>query len=207
MGNSSSAQLPKDYDPKLHFTLKTPLRPPFPEDTEMITFGMGCFWCSENLFMSIPGVYTTHSGYAQGQVDNPTYSQVCGGRTGHAEVVRVVYKPTEVGLSRLLETFWEGHNPTTKNKQKNDSGTQYRSGIYYYTEAQKELSMKSKLAFQQVLDEKYGGKKIVTEVEKAQTFYYAEENHQQYDAKPGTREYNGMAPTGYSLPKNWNEEN
>ncbi|GAB5358395.1 hypothetical protein AAMO2058_000453600 [Amorphochlora amoebiformis] len=183
-----------------HFLLKTPMYPPFPEGTEMISLGMGCFWCSENLFMRMPGVYSTHVGYAQGETLNPTYEEVCSGRTNHNEVVRVVYDPKKIGVEDILKVFWDRHDPTTPNQQGNDRGTQYRSGIYTYTDEQKKIAEKSKEVYQSVLT-KQGFGKITTEIEPAKEFYYAEMYHQQYDAKPGSRQYCGLSPLGTSFPQ------
>jgi len=183
-----------------HFLLGTPLYGPFPEDMEMVSLGMGCFWCSENLFMRMPGVYSTHVGYAQGETVNPTYEEVCSGRTNHNEVVRVVYDPKKISFKDILKVFWERHNPTTPNQQGNDRGTQYRSGIYVYTDEQKATAEKSLAAYQKVLDERGFGK-ITTEIDTAKEFYYAESYHQQYDAKPGSRQYCGLSPLGTTFPK------
>mmetsp|Transcript_8232 Transcript_8232/g.12383 ORF Transcript_8232/g.12383 Transcript_8232/m.12383 type:complete len:300 (-) Transcript_8232:97-996(-) len=182
-----------------HFLLGNPMYPPFPENMEMVSLGMGCFWCSENLFMRMPGVYSTHVGYAQGETQNPTYEEVCSGRTNHNEVVRVVYDPAKISLKDILKVFWERHDPTTLNQQGNDRGTQYRSGIYYYTEEQKKIAEETKETYQQVLNKKGFGK-ITTEVEEAKEFFYAETYHQQYDAKPGSRQYCGLSPLGTSFP-------
>lgn len=187
-----------------HFVFKgNRLKPPFPDGLEQIVLGMGCFWCSENMFYKSSvktGLYSTHVGYAHGEDPNPTYRKVCGGATGHSEVVRLVYDPKKTSLAAILTLFWENHNPTTRNRQRNDTGTQYRSGIYYYTDEQRELAERSKQVYEKAI-----GKKIVTEIEKASTFHYAESYHQQYDAKPGSREYLGLAPLGVSMPKGWAE--
>jgi len=204
MGNAGAMgdtkAFPKEND--THFIFKgNRLKPPFPEGLEMIVLGMGCFWCSEQMYFksaAAEGLYSTHVGYAQGSDKDPTYQKVCSGTTGHSEVVRLVYDPKKVSLGAILTLFWENHNPTTRNQQRNDKGTQYRSGIYYYTEEQKELATKSKDVYEKAI-----GKKIVTEIEPAQEFYYAEAYHQQYDAKPGSRDYHGLAPLGVSMPAQW----
>jgi len=191
----------------MHYTLKTPLYPPFPAETETVMFGMGCFWCSENLFVDgVDGIYSTQVGYAGGVTQNPSYKQVCSGKTNHNEVVRVVYDPSKVkgiahdGFDEILRIFWETHNPTTPMRQGNDQGTQYRSGIYYTTEKQKEKALKSKEAYQAALKEAGIDKEISTEILPAPEFFMAENDHQQYDAKPGTAEYCGLAPLDVSLP-------
>jgi len=189
-----------------HFVFKgNRLKPPFPDGMEMIVLGMGCFWCSEQMYFKSSlaktgGLYSTHVGYAQGKNENPTYKQVCGGATGHSEVVRLVYDPKKVSLVDILTLFWENHNPTTLNQQREDRGTQYRSGIYYYNEDQKNLAEKSRNVYEKAI-----GKKIVTEIEPAETFYYAENYHQQYDAKPGSRDYHGLAPLNIAMPTGWAE--
>jgi len=182
-----------------HFLLGTPLYGPFPEEMEMVSLGMGCFWCSENLYMRMPGVYSTHVGYAQGETENPTYEEICSGRTNHNEVVRVVYDPKKISFGDILKVFWERHDPTTPNQQGNDRGTQYRSGIYVYNDEQQAIAEKSLAAYQKVLDERGFGK-ITTEIDKAKEFYYAESYHQQYDAKPGSRQYCGLSPLGTTFP-------
>jgi len=161
-------------------------------------FGMGCFWCSENLYMKMDGVYSTQVGYAGGGIPNPSYRDVCSGMTGHNEVVRVVYDPKVVSYEALLKVFWERHDPTTLNQQGNDVGTQYRSGIYYYNEAQKEAAEKTKAAYAKAL-ENVRRNPISTEIVPAPEFFYAEDYHQQYDARPGSRQYCGLSPTGAKL--------
>mmetsp|Transcript_26278 Transcript_26278/g.22481 ORF Transcript_26278/g.22481 Transcript_26278/m.22481 type:complete len:164 (-) Transcript_26278:3-494(-) len=155
-------------------------------------FGMGCFWCSENLFVKMKGVFSTQVGYAQGSTQNPTYEEVCSGQTNHAEVIRVVYDPKTVAYRDLLKVFWSSHDPTVPNAQGNDRGSQYRSGIYYFNEAQKEEAEKSKQEYQDALAKAGVTKTIVTEIEPAGEFFYAEDYHQQYDAKPGSRQYCGL---------------
>jgi peptide-methionine (S)-S-oxide reductase len=184
--------------PASHHVLGTPLEPPFPEDTETAVFGMGCFWGAERDFWQTPGVYTTAVGYAGGETPNATYEEVCSGRTGHAEVVLVVYRPSEVSYEELLRAFWEGHDPTQGMRQGNDVGTQYRSAIYTTSDAQREAAVASR--------ERYGAKlreagygEITTEVEPAREFFYAEDYHQQYLAK-NPNGYCGLGGTGVSCP-------
>lgn len=178
-----------------HFVTGNPLYPPWPVGLQEAMFGMGCFWCSENLYMELEGIYSTQVGYAGGHVPNPTYREVCSGRTGHNEVVRVIYDPKLVPYLKLLQVFWEHHDPTTLNRQGNDMGTQYRSGIYYYSESQRELAEETKVRFARGLV----GRNIVTEILPAPEFYYAEDFHQQYDAKPGSRQYCGLRSPGALL--------
>jgi len=186
--------------PSAHAVLGTPLEPPFPDDTECVAFGMGCFWCYEPMFWETKGVFSTHVGYAQGVTKNPTYGDICTGETNHAEVVRVVYRPEEVSFLSLLEIFWTNHNPCTENMQRYDTGTQYRSGIYTTTEHQLNQAIKSKEEYQKALGDE---KQIVTEIEPLKVFYYAEPDHQQYHVKPGARDYFGLDPLGVEMPKNW----
>jgi peptide-methionine (S)-S-oxide reductase len=184
--------------PERHFVLGTPLEPPFPDGTEQALFGMGCFWGAEKGFWELPGVYTTAVGYAGGYTPNPTYEEVCSARTGHNEVVLVVFRPDEVSYEELLKTFWEGHDPTQGMRQGHDVGTQYRSGIYTYSEAQRESALASRDRYQgRLRDNGYGD--ITTEILEAPDFYYAEDYHQQYLAKvPGG--YCGLGGTGISCP-------
>jgi peptide-methionine (S)-S-oxide reductase len=184
--------------PDRHFVLGTPLEPPFPEGTERAIFGMGCFWGAERGFWQAPGVHTTAAGYAGGYTPNPTYEEVCGGRTGHNEVVLVVYRPEEIPYEELLRLFWEGHDPTQGMRQGNDVGTQYRSGIYTTTDAQAEAARPSRDAYAERLrGAGYGD--VTTEIEPAGDFYYAEDYHQQYLAKnPGG--YCGLGGTGVTCP-------
>jgi len=185
-----------------HFILKTRMYPPWPEKTDVITFGMGCFWCSENVFDKLDGIYSTQVGYAQGKTEHPTYNDVCTGRTGHNEVCRIVYYPEKITLWTILFHFWSKHNPTTLNRQGNDRGTQYRSGIYYSSKEQLSTIMKSKNVYQKILNERKEGS-ITTEIAPAETFYYAEDHHQQYDAKPGAGGYCGLQPLfGCTFPIN-----
>jgi len=171
--------------PETHFVSGNRLKGPFPEGLATAMFGLGCFWGAEKLFWQIPGVYSTQVGYAAGFTPNPTYREVCGGQTGHNEVVRVHYDPAKVSYDRLLTAFWEGHDPTQGMRQGNDRGTQYRSGIYVYDETQRRAAEASKAAYEKALGQKgYGA--ITTEIIDAPTFYYAEDYHQQYLAKnPG----------------------
>jgi peptide-methionine (S)-S-oxide reductase len=162
-----------------HLVLGTPLTPPFPEGTEQVVFGMGCFWGAERFFWQVGGVYTTAVGYSGGITPNPTYQEVCTGLTGHNEVVLVVYDPEVVSLDDLLKIFWEMHDPTQGMRQGNDVGTQYRSGIYVSSDAQRATAEASRAAYQQSLSE-MGFGEITTEILDAATFYYAEEYHQQY---------------------------
>mmetsp|Transcript_2010 Transcript_2010/g.4462 ORF Transcript_2010/g.4462 Transcript_2010/m.4462 type:complete len:204 (-) Transcript_2010:81-692(-) len=184
-----------------HLTLRTALVPPWPDGLETAAFGMGCFWCSENLYMKMEGVYSTQVGYAGGTIPNPSYRDVCTGASGHNEVVRVVFDPTVISFAELLKVFWERHDPTTLNRQGNDQGTQYRSGIYFYSEAQKKIAEETRARFEESLSAKFGPgePRIKTEIVPAPEFFYAEDYHQQYDAKPGTRQYCGLQPTGATM--------
>jgi peptide-methionine (S)-S-oxide reductase len=184
--------------PAKHFVNGNPLQPPFPAGMETAVFGLGCFWGAERKFWQVKGVYTTAVGYAAGITPNPTYQEVCSGLTGHNEVVLVTYDPKVVSYEDLLKVFWESHNPTQGMRQGNDTGTQYRSGIYTYSAAQKKAAEASKEMYQKALTEaKYG--EITTEILDAPEFYYAEEYHQQYLAKnPGG--YCGLGGTNVSCP-------
>src|SRR3954470_13666431 len=168
--------------PDAHFVNKNRLTPPFPDGFERAIFGMGCFWGAEKKFWNVPGVYSTAVGYAGGHTPNATYREVCTGMTGHNEVVLVVFDPKVISYDDLLKVFWESHDPTQGMRQGNDVGTQYRSGIYYYGEAQREAAERSKEAFQQKLGEAWYGR-ITTELLPAPEFYYAEDYHQQYLSK------------------------
>ena len=184
--------------PARHFVLDAPLEPPFPTGLEMAVFGMGCFWGEERKFWTLPGVYTTAVGYAGGSTPNPTYEEVCSGRTGHAEVVLVVFDPAAIPYAQLLKTFWENHDPTQGMRQGNDVGTQYRSAIYCYGDAQQRAAEASRDAYQERLTAAGYGQ-ITTEILPAPEFYYAEDYHQQYLAKnPGG--YCGVGGTGVSCP-------
>ncbi|MFT3931683.1 MAG: peptide-methionine (S)-S-oxide reductase MsrA [Spongiibacteraceae bacterium] len=183
--------------PAKHFVLNTPLSPPFAAEMECAMFGLGCFWGAERRFWQQPGVYTTAVGYAAGFTPNPTYEEVCSGQTGHNEVVLVVFDPQKISYEKLLKVFWESHNPTQGFRQGNDIGTQYRSGIYCYSSAQKALALATQAEFQQALKEA-GFSAITTEIIDAPEFYYAEDYHQQYLAKnPGG--YCGLGGTGVCL--------
>ena len=171
--------------PERHFVNGNPLLPPFPAGTEQAVFGMGCFWGAERKFWELKGVFTTAVGYIGGYTPNPTYKEVCSGLTGHNEVVLVVYAPEQVSFASLLKLFWESHNPTQGMRQGNDVGTQYRSGIYTYSEGQLSEARNSQQAYQQALTAAGRGT-ISSEILPAPTFYYAEDYHQQYLAKnPG----------------------
>ena len=184
--------------PERHEVLGTPLRPPFPEGAELALFGLGCFWGAERVFWQAPGVISTSVGYAGGLTPNPTYEEVCSGRTGHNEVVRVVFDPSATSYDALLKLFWEGHDPTQGLRQGNDVGTQYRSGIYTYSDAQRAAAEASREAYEQRLAEAgYGA--ITTEIVDAPEFYYAEDYHQQYLAKVPNG-YCGLGGTGVSCP-------
>lgn len=185
--------------PERHFVLDTNLTPPFPEGSVLAYFGLGCFWGAEKCFWSLKGVYSTAVGYASGLTPNPSYQEVCTGMTGHNEVVQVVYLSGLVDYKHLLRVFWEAHDPTQGMRQGNDVGTQYRSGIYYTNQQQKEDAEESSLAYQKALTKaRYG--KIMTEVLYAPTFYYAEDYHQQYLAK-NPHGYCGLGGTGVFCKK------
>jgi peptide-methionine (S)-S-oxide reductase len=184
--------------PARHSVLGTPLEPPFPAGMEVALFGMGCFWGAERKFWQLPGVYSTSVGYAGGLTRNPTYREVCSGATGHTEVVQVVYDPYQIGYERLLRTFWESHDPTQGMRQGNDVGTQYRSAIYWTTEAQRRAAEESLRTYGGALaDQGYGA--ITSEVREAPPYYFAEEYHQQYLAK-NPDGYCGLGGTGVSCP-------
>jgi len=184
--------------PAQHFVNGRTLQPPFPEGVQLAMFGMGCFWGAERKFWQLSGVYSTAVGYAAGSTPNPNYREVCSGLTGHAEVVLVAFDPTAIGYDELLRVFWESHDPTQGMRQGNDVGTQYRSGIYCYSDEQRQLALASRAAFQQALSQAGYGT-ITTEILPAPAFYYAEEYHQQYLAKnPGG--YCGLGGTGVSCP-------
>ncbi|TCO72966.1 peptide-methionine (S)-S-oxide reductase MsrA [Rhodovulum euryhalinum] len=181
-----------------HFVFGRPLKAPVPEGMEEAVFGMGCFWGVERKFWQLPGVWMTAAGYAGGFTPNPTYEEVCTGRTGHTEVVRVVHDPAEISYETLLRTFWEGHDPTQGMRQGNDRGTQYRSAIYTFTAAQAAAAEASRAAYQERL-RAAGHGAITTEISAAPPFFYAEGYHQQYLAKnPGG--YCGLGGTGVSCP-------
>jgi peptide-methionine (S)-S-oxide reductase len=184
--------------PQRHFVLGTALEPPFPEGMEQAVFGMGCFWGAERKFWELDGVYTTAVGYAGGFTPNPTYEEVCSGRTGHAEVVLVVFDPKRISYETLLQTFWESHDPTQGMRQGNDVGTQYRSAVYTFSDEQRRAAEKSRDAYQARLRDA-GYDEITTDVEPETTFYYAEDYHQQYLAK-NPNGYCGLGGTGVSCP-------
>jgi peptide-methionine (S)-S-oxide reductase len=180
-----------------HFVNGHPIQPPFPEGLQQAMFGMGCFWGAEKAFWQIDGVFTTAVGYAAGHTPNPTYDEVCTGMTGHNEVVLVVFDPQAVSYETLLKTFWEGHDPTQGMRQGNDVGTQYRSGIYCFSDAQQAAAQASQARFQQALSAK-GFSAISTEILPVPPFYYAETYHQQYLAKHPNG-YCGHGGTGVCL--------
>ncbi len=184
--------------PAKHFVLGTPLAPPFPEGLEEIVFGMGCFWGAEKSFWALPGVFTTAVGYAAGHTKNPSYEEVCSGRTGHNEVVLVVHDPAILSTGKLLQIFWEAHDPTQGMRQGNDLGTQYRSGIYTTSATQQEAAEASGLGYEAALV-KSGLAAITTEIQAAGPFYYAEKYHQQYLAK-NPQGYCGLGGTGVRCP-------
>lgn len=181
-----------------HYVSELPLKGEIPPGHEEAMFGMGCFWGVERMFWKVPGVTLTAVGYAGGYTPNPTYEEVCTGKTGHNEVVRVVFNPEHVSYDALLQVFWEGHDPTQGMRQGNDTGTQYRSGIYAYSEAQKAAAEASRAAFQTRLDAAgYGA--ITTEIVDAPEFFFAEDYHQQYLAK-NPNGYCGLGGTGVTCP-------
>ena len=184
--------------PDAHFVNRNRLTAPFPEGMQRALFGMGCFWGAEKKFWSVPGVYSTAVGYAGGSTPNATYREVCTGMTGHNEVVLVVFDPAVTSYEQLLKVFWENHDPTQGMRQGNDVGTQYRSGIYYFDEAQKRAAESSRDLFQKQL-EASGYGTITTEILSVPEFYYAEDYHQQYLAK-NPDGYCGLGGTGVSCP-------
>jgi peptide-methionine (S)-S-oxide reductase len=184
--------------PSSHFVNGHPLSPPFPDGLERAMFGMGCFWGAEKKFWQLTGVYATAVGYAAGHTPNPTYREVCSGMTGHTEAVLVVFDPTTISYDELLKVFWENHDPTQGMRQGNDTGTQYRSGIYAYGDAQRTAAERSRDMYQPKLTAAGYGP-ITTEVLPAPEFYYAEDYHQQYLAK-NPDGYCGLGGTGVSCP-------
>jgi len=184
--------------PDAHFVNGNPLQPPFPAGIELAMFGMGCFWGAERKFWQAPGVYTTAVGYAAGYTPNPTYEEVCSGKTGHNEVVLVGFDSKATSYAAMLKLFWENHDPTQGMRQGNDVGTQYRSGIYVYSPEQRKLAAATRDTFQAVLA-KGGYGRITTEIIDAPPFYYAEDYHQQYLAKEPNG-YCGLGGTGLSCP-------
>jgi peptide-methionine (S)-S-oxide reductase len=184
--------------PELHAVTGHRIVPPFPDGLRTAVFGMGCFWGAERIFWRTPGVYSTAVGYAGGHTPNPSYEEVCSGRTGHTEAVLVVFDPAQVSYGELLRVFWEGHDPTQGMRQGNDRGTQYRSAIYWSSPAQRDAALASRDAYQAVLTAA-GHRPITTEIAEAGPFYYAEDYHQQYLAKnPGG--YCGLGGTGVACP-------
>ena len=180
--------------PDRHLVLGTPLRPPFPAGLEQAIFGLGCFWGAERKFWELPGVYTTASGYTGGPTRNPTYEEVCSGRTGHTEAVLVVFDPSRIGYEQLLHVFWESHDPTQGMRQGNDVGTQYRSAIFTFSDDQRRAAETTRARYEEDLV-RHGFRPITTEIQDAQPFYYAEGYHQQYLARnPGG--YCGLGGTG-----------
>ena len=180
-----------------HFVTGNPIQPPFPAGMQQALFGMGCFWGAERRFWQLDGVFATAVGYAAGYTPNPSYQEVCTGMTGHNEVVLVVFDPDRISYETLLKTFWESHDPTQGMRQGNDSGTQYRSGIYCFDEEQQHQAEATKVRFQQALDAAGRGQ-ITTEILTAPDFYYAEDYHQQYLAK-NPQGYCGLGGTGVRL--------
>jgi peptide-methionine (S)-S-oxide reductase len=177
-----------------HVVHGTPMQPPFPAGLEQAMFGMGCFWGAERKLWQKPGVYSTAVGYAGGYTKNPTYEEVCSGRTGHTEVVLVVFDPTRVTYDELLKTFWENHDPTQGMRQGNDVGTQYRSAIYAFSDAQRTRAERSRARYESDLTQ-HGFTPITTEIRDVPAFYYAEDYHQQYLAK-NPNGYCGIGGTG-----------
>ncbi|MGF1488246.1 MAG: peptide-methionine (S)-S-oxide reductase MsrA [Prochloraceae cyanobacterium] len=193
-GRSEKMQVPSS-----HYVNGNPIEPPFPETMQMAMFGMGCFWGAERKFWQLEGVFSTAVGYAAGYTPNPTYQEVCSGLTGHNEVVLVVFDPKVVSYEQLLKVFWESHNPTQGMRQGNDTGTQYRSGIYVYSDEQKKLAQDSLKTYQEALKNKGYDKTITTEIIPASEFYYAETYHQQYLAK-NPNGYCGLGGTKIEYP-------
>lgn len=184
--------------PAAHFVNGNPLEGPFAENLRMAMFGMGCFWGAERHFWQLEGVYSTAVGYAAGFTPNPGYEEVCSGMTGHNEVVRLVFEPERVSYQQLLKAFWEGHNPTQGMRQGNDVGTQYRSGIYTFSESQQQQAQQSRDVYQHALRQ-VNAAPITTEIFAVPVFYFAEAYHQQYLAK-NPNGYCGLGGTGVSYP-------
>jgi peptide-methionine (S)-S-oxide reductase len=184
--------------PSRHEVLGNPLTSPFPDGFGQIVVGMGCFWGAERVFWRAPGVWTTAVGYAGGETPNPTYEEVCSGKTGHTEAVLAVFDPAETSYEEMLKLFWENHDPTQGMRQGNDAGTQYRSAIYWRTDAEREAAEASRAAFQKQLSASRFGE-ITTEIARAGDFYYAEDYHQQYLHKVPNG-YCGLGGTGVSCP-------
>jgi len=201
MVDAESALAGRDAElpvPARHEVLDTPLQGPFPQGVQTAVFGMGCFWGAERIFWQAPGVYTTAAGYAGGFTPNPTYEEVCGGRTGHTEVVLVAFHIEQASFEDMLKLFWEGHDPTQGMRQGNDVGTQYRSAVLWHDDAQRAAAESSRDAYQAVLAQAGHGQ-ITTEIAQAGPFYYAEDYHQQYLAK-NPNGYCGLGGTGLSCP-------
>jgi peptide-methionine (S)-S-oxide reductase len=201
MVDAASALTGRDREievPAMHAVLGTPLKPPFPEGIEQAIVGMGCFWGAERIFWQAPGIYTTAVGYAGGFTPNPSYEEVCSGRTGHAEVVLVAFDPVQTGYEEILRLFWENHDPSQGMRQGNDVGTQYRSLILWTTEPQRATAQASRKAYGERL-RAAGHGEITTEIEPAGEFYYAEDYHQQYLHK-NPWGYCGLGGTGVSCP-------
>jgi len=187
-------------NPGDHAVLGTPMAPPFPEDTEQVVLGMGCFWGAERAMWQLPGAYTTAVGYAGGNTPNPSYEEVCSGRTGHNEVVLMVFRPEQLSFEDVLRAFWEAHDPTQGMRQGNDVGTQYRSGIYATSDVQRHAAVESRERYAQALRAAGQAGEISTEVlDEAGDFYYAEDYHQQYLAK-NRGGYCGLGGTGVACP-------
>lgn len=182
----SCGQTPKPDSKKVFAGKASPQSPKMENKLDTVTFGSGCFWCTEAIFLQLEGVESAISGYSGGQTKNPTYKEICTGQTGHAEVVQVVFNPSKISFSELLEAFWSSHDPTTLNRQGADVGTQYRSVIYYHNEEQKKLSEAFKT---QLNTENAFGKPVVTEISPIDTFYIAEDYHQDYYALNGNAPY------------------
>ena len=182
-----------------HYVNGKAIKPPFPDHLGQVLFGLGCFWGAERIFWKTPGVWTTAVGYAAGHTPNPTYQETCTGLTGHNEVVLVVYDPNVISFEQLLKVFWEAHDPTQGMRQGNDTGTQYRSGIYTFTAEQHAMAKATRSTYQGALDAAGKGTRITTEILEAPKFYYAEEYHQQYLAK-NPQGYCGIGGTGVSCP-------
>eukprot|EP00008_Paramoeba_atlantica_P014114 CAMPEP_0201482038 /NCGR_PEP_ID=MMETSP0151_2-20130828/6283_1 /ASSEMBLY_ACC=CAM_ASM_000257 /TAXON_ID=200890 /ORGANISM="Paramoeba atlantica, Strain 621/1 / CCAP 1560/9" /LENGTH=254 /DNA_ID=CAMNT_0047864505 /DNA_START=133 /DNA_END=897 /DNA_ORIENTATION=- len=208
MGDEHSRALTgRDEEEKLsneHVILKTPLRPPFPEGYQRIVLATGCYWGAEKGFWRLPGVFSTAVGYAGGLVKNPTYQEACTGKTGHAEAVHVVWDPKVISTADILRWFWECHNPTQKDGQGGDTGTQYRSTVFTTSDAQLQLAKASLAAYEKTLAKATGEeRKIYTEVkplDEVGPFYYAHEGYQQYLARPGSRQYCSAEPQDVPLP-------
>jgi len=208
MGMASSTPPGRDIEISVtnkHYVLGNPIKPPFPSNMQSIAVATGCFWGAEKGFWRVPGVFSTAVGYIAGETKNPTYSEVCSGSTKHTEGVLVVYDPTKVALTDLLRMFWQCHDPTQGDGQGNDRGSQYRSGVYCFTEEQRLVVDASKNAYEKALQDagKGRGKTITTEIKgpSPPTWYYAEDYHQQYLAKPGARPYCSAQPLGVNMPK------